>query len=152
MIISGQTLRERYSWIITPFTPVKTMAYGMSYGVSVAGYDIRCSQSILLQPGEFKLASSVEEFNMPLDLIGIVHDKSTWARCGLALQNTVIEPGWKGFLTLELSNHSQKTLHVPYGAPIAQILFHAVDRVTDGYSGKYQDQADGPQPAKFEHG
>ena len=43
----------------------------------------------LLRPGGFTLASTLEEFDMPADLLGIVHDKWTWARRGLAPQNTV---------------------------------------------------------------
>jgi dCTP deaminase len=96
----------------------------------------------------FKLASTVEEFNIPDDVMGVVHDKSSWARKGLCVQNTVIEPGWRGFLTLELSYHGDKFLIVEKGDPIAQIIFHQLDEPTyEPYDGKYQDQASGPQQA-----
>jgi dCTP deaminase len=98
----------------------------------------------------FQLASTVEEFDMPETLMAIVHDKSTWARKGLAVQNTVIEPGWRGFLTLELTNHSNKVILVTKGTPIAQIVFHQLVEATEQpYEGRYQDQASGPQPARL---
>ena len=66
-------------------------------------YDVRitCCDA-LIEPGQFLLAATVERFQMPNDLMGIVHDKSTWARRGLVVQNTVIEPGWHGYLTIEV--------------------------------------------------
>ncbi len=123
---------------------------GMSYGLSVAGYDIRCKQAMRLYPGEFWLASSVERFMMPKDIIAEVKDKSTWARKGLSVFNTVIEPGWHGFLTLELKNQGNQDLYIHEGDPIAQIIFSYVtgpEHALIGYTGKYQDQLDAPQPA-----
>ena len=93
MILSQQSILEE--------KPIYNMVdrnkyCGVSYGVSSAGYDVRIAQDVLLWPGRFVLASTIEKFCMPDDLIGIVHDKSTWARRGVAVQNTVIEPGWNG--------------------------------------------------------
>lgn len=123
----------------------------MSYGLSAAGYDVRVDRTNILYPGEFLLAATLERFKMPGNLLGIVHDKSTWARLGLAVQNTVIEPGWEGYLTIELTNHSPAPLTVSQGDPIAQIVFHYLDEPTDNpYSGKYQNQERGPQAARFE--
>jgi dCTP deaminase len=63
----------------------------------------------------------------------------------------VIEPGWSGYLTLELTNHGHDALDILWGDPIAQIVFHWLDHATDQpYNGKYQDQKRGPQPAKDE--
>jgi dCTP deaminase len=139
---------------------------GTSYGLGEAGYDIRIKQDIhfkhvdkpqygylkvpfvsvdgeIYEPGRFALASAMEEFNMPPFLTGIVHDKSTWARRGLSVFNTVIEPGWKGFLTLELVYHGESELIIPAGAGIAQVMFHEVQEPAF-YKGKYQSQADEP--------
>jgi dCTP deaminase len=105
------------------------------------------------------LASTVEKFCMPDDLVGIVHDKSTWARQGLAVQNTVIEPGWRGFLTLELTWICPEAWEGGYGNPlriqagtaIAQVIFHQLTAPTEqGYEGKYQDQEQGAQAARFD--
>lgn len=131
----------------------------VSFGMSEAGYDIRIKQDVrffnrnglaMVDTGEwfdtvgrFCLASAIEEFQMPGNLVGIVHDKSTWARRGLSVFNTVIEPGWKGFLTLELVYHGQDELIIPAGSGIAQVVFHKTSDEM-GYTGKYQNQPDKP--------
>jgi len=94
----------------------------------------------------FCLASAIEEFQMPPNMVGVVHDKSTWARQGLSVFNTVIEPGWNGFLTLELVYHGRDGLHIPAGAGIAQVIFHRTVEYA-AYDGKYQNQADQPVEA-----
>ena len=127
----------------------KNRAHGVSYGMSEAGYDIRIKQSVVLSPRKrFSLASAIEEFDMPKNLVGIVHDKSTWARRGLSVFNTVIEPGWNGFLTIELVYHGDEELSIPAGAGIAQVIFHqTLNRAS--YDGKYQGQADNPVEAIY---
>lgn len=147
MIASGETLCE-----LRPLEPFceRTVLRGMTYGVGPAGYDVRIAEKITLWPGGHSLASTVEKFTMPNNLLGRVHDKSTWARQWITVQNTIIEPGWVGYLTLEIINHSFWFHTIPIGAPIAQIVFEFTDRPTKGYDGKYQDQKAGPQPAIFE--
>lgn len=100
-------------------------------------------------PGRFLLASSVDEFQMPNNLVGYVKDKSTWARLGLSVFNTVIEPWWKGFLTLELVYHGRDELVIPAGAGIAQVLFHQLAEPAM-YDGKYQNQEDRPVEARHD--
>jgi len=99
-----------------------------------------------LNLGRFALASSMEEFDMPVDCMAVVHDKSTWARRGLSVFNTVIEPGWRGFLTLELVYHREEDLIIPAGSGIAQVIFHEI-AIQARYDGKYQNQPDQPVPA-----
>lgn len=162
MVINGRALFA--------MAPLKNMIdekrkdHGVSYGLSEAGYDIRIKQEIKFSPlferveilvdgeydnneGNFVIASAIEEFDMPPNLVGIVHDKSTWARQGLSVFNTVIEPGWKGFLTLELVYYGRSDLLIPAGAGIAQVIFHEVS-VPVSYSGKYQGQEDRPVAAR----
>lgn len=130
-----------------PIIPLisRTKHRGMTFGLGYCGYDVRVKQSLLMWPGRFVLASTVERFEMPAYLVGVVHDKSTWARRGIALQNTVIEPGWRGYLTLEITMHAWKFVRIRAGDPIAQIVFHRLDEeLRDGYDGKYQDQPDQP--------
>jgi dCTP deaminase len=175
MILSDQDIRARvvgdipykrhsqYRLGIEPFCE-RTQACGMSYGISAAGYDIRIgaidkstcgkgsrpTQSWWVAPGEFVLLASLERIKMPVDLIAVVHDKSTLARKGLALQNTVLEPGWEGYITLELSNHSEESVQIQVGQPIAQLLFHQLrSDSTSPYKGKYQNQPAEPVHAKF---
>jgi dCTP deaminase len=159
MIINGRHLLEA--------APIKGMIndkmrqHGVSFGLSEAGYDIRIKQSVWFRPdggvvvddkykdGNFCLASAIEEFQMPSDLVGVVHDKSTWARQGLSVFNTVIEPSWRGFLTLELVYHGRNGLHIPAGTGIAQVIFYQTS-ANAYYDGKYQNQADMPVLAKME--
>ena len=133
--------------MVVPFNE-RTVVDGMSFGLSAASYDMRIAQTCILDPGEFMLASTVEQFRMPNHVLGIVHDKSTWARRGIATQNTLIDPGWHGYLTLELSNHSDKQIAIYSGQPIAQIVFHLLKEPTEQpYNGKYQNQQSGPVSA-----
>jgi dCTP deaminase len=91
----------------------------------------------------------VERFEMPNHLVGVVHDKSTWARQGLSVFNTVIEPTWSGYLTLELVYHGNGELLIPAGAGIAQVLFYSLLHEASYGDGKYQNQPDEPVGAKF---
>lgn len=134
---------------VTPMARTKMQMQGVSYGLSEAGYDIRIKQSVLLHPFKrFALASTVEYFDMPKNLVAIVHDKSSWARRGLSVFNTVVEPGWRGWLTLELVYHGWKPLRVPAGVGIAQAIFHEVAEPADYGKGKYQDQPNEPVGAR----
>lgn len=131
-----------------PMAHFKLRDHGVSYGLSEAGYDIRIKQDVTLYPfRRFTLASTVERFEMPANLVGIVHDKSTWARRGLSVFNTVIESGWEGWLTLELVYHRWWPLHIPAGAGIAQVIFHELNEPV-AYTGKYQGQPDEPVKAR----
>ena len=160
-VINGKTLLAKSP--IRGMYPSKMKDHGVSWGLGEAGYDIRIKQEIKFRPlmlgpqievdgeiefGRFCIASAIEEFNMPADLVGIVHDKSTWARQGLSVFNTVIEPGWKGFLTLELVFHGSKEITIPAGAGIAQVIFSSLAHDA-AYDGKYQDQKDEPVPSRF---
>ncbi len=154
MILSAQTIRRLClplaTGLVHPFHE-RTVRDGMSFGLSSCGYDARIDQDVVLAPGDFSLASTMERFDLPASLCMLVKDKSTWARRGLAVQNTIAEPGWRGFLTLELTNHGRETLVISRGMPIAQMVFHMLDAETcQPYRGKYQDQRSGAVPAMRE--
>lgn len=161
MIVNGQTLFDLAP--IKDMESVKKTGHGVSYGMSEAGYDIRIAETVLFttnekgplvivngkeKTGRFTLASAIEDFEIPANLVGIVHDKSTHARRGLSVFNTVIEPSWKGKLTLELVYHGYEELLIPAGSGIAQVVF---TKTSDNafYSGKYQQQESGPQKARY---
>ena len=170
MVLSAQSIRN---WadsdhsMIYPFCE-RTVLRGRSYGLSSCGYDVRVDFGDWLEPGSavalggegvlaypirFILAATWEHFRMPPNVMGVVHDESSWARQGLTVQNTVIETGWRGYLTLELTYHGEKgkVLQIEQGDPIAQIVFHQLDERTEQpYDGKYQDQPRGPQEVRFE--
>lgn len=101
---------------------------------------------ILLWPKSFRLVSSIEVVAAPTDEMGVVHDKSTWARRGVTVQNTLIQPGWRGYLTLEVTNHSWRFHVLRRGDRLAQVVFHQMADVSGpAYSGRYQNQERGPQ-------
>lgn len=105
MILPAQMIRRRAK-MLTPFVERSVCEMsGMSYGLSVAGYDVRIAQDI-----------------------------------------------WRGFLTLELTNHSKRPISLRAGSPIAQIIFHLlVAPAETPYSGKFQDQREGPVGPRFEN-
>ena len=164
MIINGIELLKAAP--IKSMLGTKVLHNGVSHGLSEVGFDIRIKQKIefyqglngmrwvsiqegnkkKLLNGSFIIASAMEEFDMPDDLAGIVHDKSTWARRGLSVFNTVVESGWKGHLTLELVYHGQEKLVIPAGSGIAQVVFHKTV-CKAAYSGRYQNQPDHPVAA-----
>ena len=162
-VINGKTLLAKAP--IRGMASHKLKVHGTSYGLGEAGFDIRIRQEIIFKPGmtmgptievngqlehgRFTLASAIEEFDMPADLVGVVHDKSTWARQGLSVFNTVIEPGFKGGLTLELVFHGNKELIIPAGSGIAQVIFSTLAHDA-WYEGKYNGQSTDPVPARFD--
>ncbi|MCI0563467.1 MAG: hypothetical protein MN733_33750 [Nitrososphaera sp.] len=152
-VLSGQTIRKL--GIVSPFCE-RTKFEGMTYGLSAAGYDIRLGHDAFIFPDGLTLVASMESFKMPNNVLGVVHDKSSWARQGLLIQNTVIECGWHGYLTLEitlhkLSNQPLKTRKLLQGTPIAQIIFHWLDEPAEQpYNGKYQNQPNVPVAAILE--
>lgn len=146
MILTGPQIRE-YG-IVEPHVE-RGVFLGVSYGESVAGYDIRLAEEVKFDKhSRFALGYSLEKFHMPNDIVGLVKDKSTWARQGLMVGNTVIKPGWRGYLTLELFS-MQEVDYIMAGAPIAQVLFFRTGH-TAGYDGKYQDQEAMAVNARFE--
>jgi len=132
--------------------------YRTTVGLGPAGYDLSLSPEGMeefpdddstyeLRPGEFKLFSAIERFTMPDDVIGFVKDKSSLARRGISVFNTVIEPGWEGYLTLEIKNHGNEPVVLFAGQGICQVIFQRLDEPTDlPYNGKYQGQ--GPEPVE----
>jgi dCTP deaminase len=143
-ILSGQMIRRLH--LLEPMREKYVDSKGCSCGLSIAGYDITLDHDAIFESQSFTLVSAAERFIMPDNVIGVVHDKSSLARKGIAVQNTVIEPGWKGYLTLEVTNHSSTRFSLHEGDAIGQVLFHFLDEPAETpYDGKYQNQKRGPQ-------
>lgn len=103
--------------------------------------------SVTLPPHSFTLARTVEYFRIPDDVMVICLGKSTYARCGLIVNVTPLEPGWEGSVTLELSNTTPLPIKVYPNEGICQFVFFRGDRPAvsygdrnDGKGGKYQGQ------------
>ncbi|MBB3997224.1 dCTP deaminase [Aureimonas pseudogalii] len=155
MILSAQTIRKRVengSLVIEPFFPEPQKAYGLSFGLSSCGYDIRLAQAVVLFPFWGRLGSALERIGIPSDLRAKIDNKSTNARLFIdASRSTNAEPGWTGHLTLELTHDRPWPVRLPAGYPIAQVIFETLDEPTERpYRGKYQNQPDRPVAAILE--
>jgi len=100
---------------------------------------------IVIPPNSFALAETVEWLEIPRDVMVLCVGKSTYARCGIIVNVTPLEPEWKGKVTLEISNTTPLPAKVYANEGIAQLVFLKADRVcAQSYAdkaGKYQDQA-----------
>jgi dCTP deaminase len=135
--------------LITPFDE-SSMINGRSAGLSACSYDCRISDGLLLPyGGRVRLASTMEYFNIPSYICASVLDKSTHARRGISAFNTHLDPGWSGYLTVELVNFGDEAFELAPGDPLVQIKFEWLDEPTElPYRGKYQNQESGPQGAR----
>ena len=146
----------------------------ISYGTSSYGYDVRCSDYFkiftninsaivdpknfdessfvdqhasvcMIPPNSFALACTVERFIIPRNVLTLCVGKSTYARCGIIVNVTPLEPEWEGHITLEFSNTTPLPAKIYANEGVAQILFFESDEVcTTSYrdrNGKYQKQS-----------
>jgi dCTP deaminase len=145
----------------------------ISFGTSSYGYDVRCARHFkvftniysaivdpkafdersfvdieddvcIIPPNSFALASTVEYFRIPADVLTLCVGKSTYARCGIIVNVTPLEPEWEGHVTLEFSNTTNLPAKIYANEGVAQLLFFQSDEsceVTYGdRRGKYQGQ------------
>ena len=146
----------------------------VSYGTSSYGYDVRCSNHFkvftninsaivdpkdfsensfvdvksdicVIPPNSFALAGTVERFRIPRSVLTICVGKSTYARCGIIVNVTPLEPEWEGHVTLEFSNTTPLPAKIYANEGIAQMLFFEADKECEmsykDRNGKYQGQA-----------
>ena len=106
----------------------------------------------IIPPNSFLLARTVEYFRIPSDVLCICMGKSTYARCGLVLNVTPLEPSWEGYVTLEISNTTPLPAKAYANEGIGQVLFFQSDEQCEityaDRSGKYQGQR-GVTPPKL---
>lgn len=145
----------------------------ISHGTSSYGYDIRCapefkvftninsaivdpkdfsqhsfvdvnSDVCIIPPNSFALARSVEYFRIPRNILVLCVGKSTYARCGIIVNVTPLEPEWEGHITLEFSNTTTLPAKIYANEGVAQLLFLESDEVCEtsykDRDGKYQGQ------------
>lgn len=151
-VLSAQTIRKRClaERIITPFCERGT-TNGLSFGLTSAGYDVRLRQDRWVWPLWGRLASTIETFKVPNDLQIEVKDKSSNARRFVTIQNTVVDPGFEGGLTIEITRHLPWPVRLKAGTPIAMLIFKRLDEPTEApYRGKYFQQSVNPEPARME--
>lgn len=159
MILSAQTIRRHCltgfghqipDGLINPFVE-RGVIRGRSFGLSACTYDCRISHPLVIPVRQSRLAVTIERFNLPHDICASVLDKSSWARSFVSIFNTHLDPGWQGYLTVELANLGEEAVEFEEGDPICQVKFERLDWPTKlPYQGKYQDQGPKPQPTILE--
>ncbi len=116
--------------------------------------EVKPDEPFILHPGEFVLGSTAERIGIPNDLVARLEGKSSLGRLGLLIHSTAgyVDPGWDGYLTLELSNVANLPITLYPGMKIGQISFFKLTTPADvpyGAAGnKYQGQR-GPTPSRF---
>jgi dCTP deaminase len=121
----------------------KRFSDDMMVEVDVAGRPAD-QQYVIIPPNSFALCETVEVLEIPRDVLAICVGKSTYARCGLIVNVTPLEPEWRGRVTLEISNTTPLPARVYANEGIAQLIFLKADQVCEvSYAdkgGKYQNQ------------
>jgi dCTP deaminase len=159
--------------MIEPFVDEQMRRGVISYGLSSYGYDVRVGDEFkvftnvfntvvdpknfdpksfvdikadvcVIPPNSFALASTIEYFRIPRDVLTICLGKSTYARCGIIVNVTPFEPEWEGHVTIEISNTTPLPARIYANEGIAQVLFFQSDEVCavsyKDKKGKYQAQ------------
>lgn len=180
MLLNDQQIKEyALAGMIDPFIDHQVREYQtrkvISYGLSSAGYDIRCAPEFkvfrpvydgasiidpknfnvelladhtgdycIIPPNSYILTRSIEHFSMPATITGTVLGKSSYARAGIIVNMSPLEAGWRGYLTIEISNAAPLPAKIYANEGIAQVLFFQIEQPEVTYAsrdGKYQDQA-----------
>lgn len=174
MIKNDRWIREMASkGMIEPFSENQVREGVISFGVSSYGYDMRIADEFkiftninntivdpknfdprsfvdfkgevcIIPPNSFALGHSVEYFRIPRDVLVICLGKSTYARCGIVVNVTPLEPEWEGHVTIEISNTTPLPAKIYANEGIAQLLFLGGEEVCQvsyaDKAGKYQAQ------------
>ena len=105
-----------------------------------AGYDLRCSKTMVLKPKQYVLVATLETVELGLNVAAFLHIRSSLAREGIIGSFAVVDPGFRGQLTLNLHNVSDKEVTLNEGERIVQIVFHSLGSTAKkGYNGSYQN-------------
>ena len=159
--------------MIEPFVDEQVRSGVISYGLSSYGYDVRVGDDFkvftnvfntvvdpknfdsksfvdikadvcIIPPNSFALASTIEYFRIPRDVLTVCLGKSTYARCGIIVNVTPFEPEWEGHVTIEISNTTPLPAKIYANEGIAQVLFFQTEDVCavsyKDKKGKYQAQ------------
>jgi len=159
--------------MISPFEDKQIRENKISYGLSSFGYDARVSNEFkiftnlnseivdpknfkasnfitknvsecIIPPNSFVLASTVEYFKIPKDVLVVCLGKSTYARCGIIVNVTPLEPGWEGHVTLEFSNTTPLPAKIYANEGVAQFIFlkgnETPETTYSDRNGKYMGQ------------
>lgn len=106
--------------------------------------DDGCGEYVILPPQSYLLGYTVETFNLSRDVVAVAVGKSTYARCGIAVNVTPIEPGFNGQVVIEIANQTSLPAKIYLNEGISQFMFHRIAPCQVSYSdrsGKYNGQS-----------
>ena len=127
---------------------IKLEPNDLSTCLNPAGYDLRCSRTLILKPKKYELVATLETIELGLNVAAFIHIRSSLAREGIIGSFAVVDPGFRGQLTLNLHNVSEKEITLKEGERIVQIVFHSLgNSAKKGYNGSYQNSR-GVVPSK----
>ena len=119
---------------------IKLEPHDLSACLNPAGYDLRCSRTITLKPKQYELVATLETVELGLNIAAFMYIRSSLAREGVIGSFAVVDPGFRGQLTLNLHNVSDKEITLNEEERIVQIVFHSLGRLAKkGYNGSYQN-------------
>lgn len=119
---------------------IKLEPSDMSSCLNPSGYDLRCSKRVVLKPKEYQLVATLETVELDVNIVAFLHIRSSLAREGIIGSFAVVDPGFRGQLTLNLHNVSSKKIVLDAGERIVQIVFHQLGTSAHkGYTGSYQN-------------
>lgn len=137
MILSSAEIRSRLETddtrtrlVITPFGDAS---------LQPASYDLRAGTDISLPPGKCTLVPSLERVEIPADVAATLRCRSSYARRGLLLGGGFVDPGFRGELTLCLTNMGEEAVRLATGDRVVQMILHEVCDGAGTYNGRYQD-------------
>jgi dCTP deaminase len=105
-----------------------------------AGYDLRVSADTTIPSGRNQLVATLERVELPDDLVGTLHIRSSLARAGIIASLALVDPGYRGQLTISLYNAGTEPFRMSKGDRFVQMTLHALSTKTQrSYRGKYQD-------------
>ncbi|MGQ9543562.1 MAG: dCTP deaminase [Candidatus Bathyarchaeia archaeon] len=117
-----------------------------------AGYDLRSAVEILIDPGQHALASTLERISLSSDVLGILHVRSSLAREGLFASLALVDPGFRGQLTISLINAGRRLLRIGCGERFIQLtLIQLSSEAERPYAGRYQDSSGITESRRFEN-
>ena len=119
---------------------IKLEPNDLSACLNPAGYDLRCAHDVVLKPKQHVLVATLETVELGLNVAAFMYIRSSLAREGIIGSFAVVDPGFRGQLTLHLHNVSNKEIVLGEGERIVQIVFHILaSSAKKGYNGSYQD-------------
>lgn len=104
----------------------------------IIGKGLTLKEFFIIEPGKYYLATTLEKINMPPNLTGFIFNRSSLFRCGASIRSAIVDPGYRGELTIGIKNEGMHGIRIEKHARFAQICFAEVHGEVSPYNGSYQ--------------